>query len=114
MAPRPSWKGHLRLSLVSCPVRLYPAVSGSSRVSFHLLHKDTHKRINMRPYEPELGEVERSDLVKMHALQRRSMNRGFGLAQDRKQVLGAILCCSTQRRTVNPMEDLLQSAVLFF
>ena len=64
MAPRPSWKGHLRLSLVSCPVRLYPAVSGSSRVSFHLLHKDTHKRINMRPYEPELGEVERSDLVK--------------------------------------------------
>ena len=64
MAPRPSWKGHLRLSLVSCPVRLYPAVSGSSRLAFHLLHKDTHKRINMRPYEPELGEVERSDLVK--------------------------------------------------
>ena len=64
MAPRPSWKGHLRLSLVSCPVRLYPATSGASRVSFHLLHKDTHKRINMRPYEPDLGEVERSDLVK--------------------------------------------------
>ena len=64
MAPRPSWKGHLRLSLVSCPVRLYPAVSGANRVSFHLLHKDTHKRISMRPHDAELGEVERADLVK--------------------------------------------------
>ncbi len=64
MAPRPSWKGHLRLSLVSCPVRLYPAVSGASRISFHLLHKDTLNRISMRARDPELGEVERSDLVK--------------------------------------------------
>lgn len=64
MAPRPSWKGHLRLSLVSCPVRLYPAVSAASRISFNLLHKDTLKRISMRPHDPELGEVERADLVK--------------------------------------------------
>jgi DNA end-binding protein Ku len=64
MAPRPSWKGHLRLSLVSCPVRLYPATSGASRVSFHLLHKDTLNRINMRPHDPEIGEVERADLVR--------------------------------------------------
>ena len=63
MAPRPSWKGHLRLSLVSCPVRLYPATSGASRVSFHLLHKDTLNRINMRAHDPELGELERADLV---------------------------------------------------
>jgi DNA end-binding protein Ku len=64
MAPRTSWKGYLKLSLVSCPVRLYPAVSGSERVSFNLLHKDTHNRINMKPVDPELGLVERSDLVK--------------------------------------------------
>jgi DNA end-binding protein Ku len=64
MAPRPSWKGHLRLSLVSCPVRLYPATSGASRVSFNLLHKDTMNRINMRPHDPDLGEVERADLVR--------------------------------------------------
>ena len=64
MAPRPSWKGHLRLSLVSCPVRLYPATSGASRVSFNLLHKDTLNRINMKPHDPELGEVERADLVR--------------------------------------------------
>ncbi len=64
MAPRSSWKGHLRLSLVSCPVRLYPASSSAERISFNQLHKDTHNRINMKPVDPELGLVERSDLVK--------------------------------------------------
>jgi DNA end-binding protein Ku len=64
MAPRSSWKGHLKLSLVSCPVRLYNATSRSEKVAFHLLHKDTHNRIQMKPNDPELGPVERSDLVK--------------------------------------------------
>jgi len=64
MAPRASWKGHLRLSLVSCPVKLFPATSASERISFNQLHKDTHNRINMKPVDPELGLVERSDLVR--------------------------------------------------
>jgi len=64
MAPRASWKGYLRLSLVSCPVRLYPATSSKERISFNQLHKDTHNRINMKPVDPELGLVERSDLVR--------------------------------------------------
>ena len=64
MAPRASWKGYIKLSLVSCPVRLYPAVSASERISFNQLHKDTHNRINMKPVDPELGLVERSDLVR--------------------------------------------------
>jgi DNA end-binding protein Ku len=64
MAPRPSWKGHLRLSLVSCPVRLFPATSAGSRISFNQLHNKTHNRINVKPVDPELGLVERSDLVR--------------------------------------------------
>ncbi|RJG44844.1 Ku protein [Mesorhizobium sp. DCY119] len=64
MAPRASWKGYLKLSLVSCPVRLYPATSTSERISFNQLHKKTHNRINIKPVDPELGLVERSDLVK--------------------------------------------------
>ena len=64
MAPRASWKGYLKLSLVSCPVRLYPATSSSERIRFNQLHKDTHNRINMKPVDPELGLVERADLVK--------------------------------------------------
>ena len=64
MAPRSSWKGHLKLSLVSCPVRLFNATSRSEKVAFHLLQKDTHNRIQMKPHDPELGPVERADLVK--------------------------------------------------
>jgi DNA end-binding protein Ku len=64
MAPRSTWKGHLKLSLVSCPVRLYNATTRSDRVSFNLLHKDTHNRVQMKPHDPELGVVERFDLVK--------------------------------------------------
>jgi DNA end-binding protein Ku len=63
-APRATWKGHLKLSLVSCPVRLYNAVSESNRVAFNLLHKDTHNRIRMQPRDPEIGDVDRADLVK--------------------------------------------------
>ena len=64
MAARASWKGQLRLSLVSCQVKLFPATSASERISFNQLHKETHNRINMKAVDPELGLVERSDLVR--------------------------------------------------
>lgn len=64
MAPRAYWKGYLKLSLVSCPVKLYAATTSTNRISFNLLHKDTHNRVSMRYHDPELGEVDRSDLVK--------------------------------------------------
>lgn len=65
MAPRPTWKGYLRLSLVSCPVRLYPATTRSERVSFHLLNPKTHNRIEMRAHDAETGtEIPRDQLVR--------------------------------------------------
>ena len=64
MAPRAYWKGYLKLSLVSCPVKLYAATTSTNRISFNLLHKDTHNRVSMRYHDPELGEIDRSDLVK--------------------------------------------------
>lgn len=64
MAPRPTWQGHLRLSLVTCPVALYTGTSSKGDVHFNLLHKDTHNRIKMITTDPELGPVPRSDLVK--------------------------------------------------
>jgi len=69
--PRPIWKGHLQLSLVSCPVALYNATTSSNDISFHWLHKKTNNRIRMLPHDPELGEVERKDLV-----------RGFELSKN--------------------------------
>src|SRR5579864_676427 len=65
MAGRAYWKGYLKLSLVSCPVRLYPATSATAgKISFNMLHKDTLNRVQMRYHDPELGEVDRTDLVK--------------------------------------------------
>ena len=45
MAPRPNWKGYLKLSLVSCSIALFPATSASERVSFNQLNKKTGNRI---------------------------------------------------------------------
>ncbi len=64
MAPRPTWQGHLRLSLVTCPVALYSATSPRGDVHFNMLHKTTHNRIRMIPTDPETGPVDRSDIVK--------------------------------------------------
>ena len=64
MATRPTWQGHLRLSLVSCPVALYTGTSSTSEVHFNLLHKETMNRIRMIPTDPDTGPVERADLVK--------------------------------------------------
>ncbi len=65
MAGRASWKGYLRLSLVSCPVKLFPATSASAaKISFNMLHKDTLNRVQQRYHDPELGEIDRADLVK--------------------------------------------------
>jgi DNA end-binding protein Ku len=64
MVARASWKGYIKLSLVSCPVKMFPATSSSERIRFNQLHKDTHNRINMKAVDPELGLVERSDLVR--------------------------------------------------
>jgi DNA end-binding protein Ku len=64
MAARPTWQGHLKLSLVTCPVALYTATSASSHVSFHLINPDTNNRIRMVPTDPDTGPIERSELVK--------------------------------------------------
>jgi DNA end-binding protein Ku len=64
MATRPTWQGHLRLSLVSCPVALYTGTSATSEVHFNLLHKETMNRIRMIPTDPETGPVDRADLVR--------------------------------------------------
>lgn len=63
MAYRPSWKGHLKVSLVSCPVALYNATTHTRMVSFHLLNPETMNRIQMRPHDPDEGEVERQKLI---------------------------------------------------
>jgi len=63
MAPRASWKGYLKLSLVSCPIALYPAASTSERVSFNRLNKKTGNRLKQLLVDVDTGEpVEKEDI----------------------------------------------------
>jgi DNA end-binding protein Ku len=58
MAPRTNWKGYLKLSLVSCPVALYPATTGpTERVTFHVLNRSTGSRVKRQFIDAETGAV---------------------------------------------------------
>jgi DNA end-binding protein Ku len=64
MAPRASWTGFLRLSLVTIPVRLYNAVTSTSRVSLNQLHKNCNLRLRQQMVCPEHGAVGKDEIVK--------------------------------------------------
>ena len=65
MAPRAYWKGYLKLSLVSCPIAIFPATSEREKISFHQLNKETGNRIRYRKVDSETGdEVEQADIIK--------------------------------------------------
>jgi DNA end-binding protein Ku len=65
VAPRAYWKGYLKLSLVSCPIALFPATSEREKISFHQLNKETGNRIRYKKVDASTGdEVENSDIIK--------------------------------------------------
>ena len=65
MAPRAYWKGYLKLSLVSCPISLFPATSEREKISFHQLNKSTGNRIKYRKVDADTGEeVNADDIIK--------------------------------------------------
>lgn len=71
MAPRPNWKGFLKLSLVTCAVALYPATTTSERVRFHIINRKTGNRIRNEVVDSETGEtVEPEDRVKGYEVEK--------------------------------------------
>jgi DNA end-binding protein Ku len=90
-ALRPAWEGHLRLSLVTCPVALYTATERSADIHFNLINPKTHNRIHMQTVDAGTGEpVDRSELV-----------RGFPVAKNKyvlfdKEDLDAVKLESTR------------------
>ena len=65
MAPRAYWKGFLRLSLVSCPIQLFPATSEREKITFNQINKETGNRIRYRKVDQETGEeVEAANIIK--------------------------------------------------
>src|SRR5215475_14474358 len=72
MAPRPHWKGFLKLSLVSCPIALYPAISPAERISFRQVNRQTGNRLRHQLVDSVTGEVVESQ----------NKGRGYGVGQD--------------------------------
>jgi DNA end-binding protein Ku len=63
MAPRANWKGFLRLSLVTCPVALFPATSDSEKISFNQINRATGHRIKYLKVDAESGEEVAADEI---------------------------------------------------
>ena len=61
MAPRAYWKGSLKLSLVTCPVALYPASTAVEKTRFHMINKETGNRLKQQMVDAETGDVVESD-----------------------------------------------------
>jgi DNA end-binding protein Ku len=97
---RPTWEGHLRLSLVTCPVALYSAVERSAEVHFNLINPKTHNRIRMQAVDAGTGKpVERADLV-----------RGFAVSKNKyvlfdKEELDAVKLESTRTIDIEEFVD---------
>jgi DNA end-binding protein Ku len=61
MAPRAYWKGSLKLSLVTCPVALYPASTAVEKTRFHMVNRETGNRLRQQMIDEETGDVVESD-----------------------------------------------------
>src|SRR4051794_10681078 len=73
MAPRANWKGFLRLSLVTCPVALFPATSESEKISFNQINRNTGHRIKYQKVDAYTGEeVSSEDIVNGYKVDRNS------------------------------------------
>jgi len=64
MAPRAFWTGHLRLSLVNIPVRLYPATTSERSIAFHQIHEPSGERVRYQKVAPSVGPVENEEITK--------------------------------------------------
>ena len=73
MAVRAYWKGSLKLSLVSCPVLLYPASTSLEKTRFHMINRETGHRLKQQMVDAETGEIVEGD----------QKGRGYELAKGK-------------------------------
>ncbi len=63
--PRPTWKGYLKLALVSCPIAVYSAASATEKVRFNQINRKTGRRIRQKMVDEGTGEqVEAADKIR--------------------------------------------------
>jgi Ku70/Ku80 beta-barrel domain len=81
VAPRAYWKGYLKLSLVSCPVALFPASTEREKITFNQINKKTGNRIRYRKVDAETGdEFESPDIIKGYEVGKGQYTRSGGLS----------------------------------
>ncbi len=99
-AMRPTWEGHLRLSLVTCPVALYTATERTADIHFNMINPRTNNRIRMQTVDAGTGKpVDRADLV-----------RGFAVSKNKyvlleKEELDAVRLESTRILDIEEFVD---------
>ncbi len=64
MPARPSWRGQIKLALVSIPVEIYPATKAGKSISFHQVHEPSGQRVRYEKVVPGIGPVDRDDILK--------------------------------------------------
>jgi DNA end-binding protein Ku len=97
MAPRANWKGYLRLSLVSCPILLYPATSETEKVHFHQLNKATGNRLHFQKVDAETGDIVTGD----ETIKGYEVGKGKGYVEVTDADLEAIDIESTRTLDIN-------------
>jgi non-homologous end joining protein Ku len=66
-APRASWRGNLRLSLVTCPIELFPATSEKDKVSFNQINRKTGNRIRYKKVDASTGDEGAHDVHELRS-----------------------------------------------
>src|ERR1700760_2664258 len=96
MAPRAYWKGTLKLSLVSCPVALYPATTAAEKTRFHMINRETGNRLKQQMVDSETGDVVESNqtidiesFVPSEEIDQRYLNHPYYIAPEGKAAIDA-------------------------
>ena len=103
LASRPYWKGYLKLSFVSCPIALYPAISAAERISFRQVNRRTGHRLKQKLFDSVTGEaVDAADKARGYEIGESE----FLLVEDRE-----LAQARSQRRAPGEMERVRHLAV---
>ena len=70
MAARPTWRGQIKLALVSIPVEIFPATKAGKSISFHQVHEPSGQRVRYEKVVPGIGPVDRDDILKGYEVEK--------------------------------------------
>ena len=70
MPARPSWRGQIKLALVSIPVELFPATKAGKSIAFHQVHEPSGQRVRYEKVVPGIGPIDRDDILKGYEVEK--------------------------------------------